>query len=70
MSKITWLGEFMAYVGIILVIHIITVRGDQSYKIMWIIFILLVPVFGVLAYLLFGGRRVFPHIKKRYKKGK
>ena len=50
-----------------LVIHIITVRGNQSYKIMWIIFILVVPVFGVLAYMLFGGGRVLPHIKKRMK---
>lgn len=69
-NKISWLGQIIAYFGIILVIHIITVRGDQGYKIMWIIFILLVPVFGVLAYLLFGGGRVFPHIKKRYKKCK
>lgn len=68
MNKIAWLGQLMAYFGMILIIHIITVRGEQSYKIMWIIFILLVPVFGVLSYLLFGGGRVFPHIKKRYTK--
>ena len=67
MSKIDWLNPLMSLIGVILVIHIITVRGDQSYKIMWIIFILLVPVFGVLAYMLFGGGRVMPHLKKRMK---
>lgn len=67
-DKISWLNSLAFIVGICFVIHIITVRGNQSYKIMWIIFILIIPVFGVLAYLLFGGRRVFPHIKKRFKK--
>lgn len=66
-DKISWLHSFAGLLGIILVIHIITIRGNQSYKIMWIVFILLIPVFGVLAYLLFGGGRVFPHIKKRLK---
>lgn len=66
-SKIHWLNPLMAIIGMALVIHIITVRGNQSYKIMWIIFILILPVFGVLAYILFGGGRVLPHIKKRMK---
>ncbi len=65
-DKISWLHSLAGFLGIILVIHIITVRGNQSYKIMWIVFILLVPIFGVLAYMLFGGRRVFPHIKRRF----
>ncbi len=65
-GKISWLHSLAGFLGIILVIHIITIRGNQSYKIMWIVFILLIPVFGVLAYLLFGGGRVFPHIKKRF----
>ncbi len=67
-DKITWINSLAFIIGIGFVIHIVTVRGNQSYKIMWIIFILIVPVFGVLAYLLFGGRRVFPHIKKKFKK--
>ncbi len=67
-DKISWLNSLAFIIGIGFVIHIITVRGNQSYKIMWIIFILIVPVFGILAYLLFGGRRVFPHIKKKFKK--
>ncbi len=64
-DKIVWLHSLARFLGIILVIHIITIRGNQSYKIMWIVFILLIPVFGVLAYMLFGGGRVFPHIKRR-----
>lgn len=60
----------MALIGLGVVIHIITIRGNQSYKIMWIVFILVVPVFGVLAYMMFGGGRVLPHIKKRMKSSK
>jgi len=60
-----WVYSAAEIIGIITVIHIITERGNQSYKIMWIVFIMAVPVFGVLAYLLWGGGRMYPHLKKR-----
>ncbi len=51
--------------AIITVIYI-TNRSDKSgYKILWIIFILAIPIFGVMAYMLLGGGRVFPRVKKR-----
>ena len=53
------------FLAVITVLYI-TNRSDKSgYKILWIIFILAVPIFGVLAYMLLGGGRVFPRVKKR-----
>ena len=59
---IYWLAEVL---GVITVITIVNKRGNPSYKIAWIIFILLVPVFGISVYLLWGGGRVLPSIRKR-----
>lgn len=51
--------------GIITVIGIINRRGNPDHKISWIIFILVFPIFGITVFLLLGGGRVLPHIKKR-----
>lgn len=51
--------------AIITVTYITNSKGKSGYKILWIIFILVVPIFGVVAYILIGGGRVLPHIKKR-----
>lgn len=47
------------------VICIVNRRGNPSYKIAWIIFILIFPVFGVPAYLLWGGGRIMPFFRKK-----
>ena len=52
-------------IGIVTVFYIINRRGNPSYKILWIIFILVFPVFGVTAFMLLGGGRVMPHLKKK-----
>ena len=51
--------------GIITVVIIINRRGNPDHKITWIIFILLFPIFGITVFLLWGGGRVMPHIRKR-----
>ncbi len=51
--------------AVVTVLYITNSSGKSSYKILWIIFILAVPIFGVLAYMLLGGGRVFPRVKKR-----
>ncbi len=51
--------------GILTVIYIVNRRGNPSYKIAWIIFILIFPIFGISVFLLWGGGRVLPHIKKK-----
>ncbi len=63
-----WIYSAAETLAIITALSIINKRGNPSYKIMWIFFILLVPLFGVTAYLLWGGGRVMPHINRRMKK--
>ena len=56
------LSEILA---IITVIYIVNRRGNPSYKMAWIAFILIVPIFGITVFMLFGGSRVMPHLKKK-----
>ncbi len=52
-------------IAVITVIYIINRRGNPSYKIMWITFILIFPIFGISVFLLWGGGRVPPHLRNR-----
>lgn len=54
--------------AVITVFYITNSSGKSGYKILWIIFILVVPLFGVTAYMFFGGGRVFPHVKRKMQK--
>ena len=63
-----WLYTLLELIGVATVIYIVNKRGNPSYKIAWIVFILALPVFGILVYLLWGGQRTFPHLKKKMKK--
>ena len=60
-----WIFEIIA---IITVAVIINRRSKPGYKIAWIIFILVFPIFGISLFVLFGGGRVLPHLKNRMKK--
>ena len=51
--------------SMIFVIRIVGDRSNPSYKIAWIIPIMLVPVFGWLLYLLFGGKRLSKRTRKK-----
>lgn len=51
--------------GILTVLYIMNRRGNPDHKIPWIVFILTFPIFGISVFLLWGGGRVFPHIKRR-----
>jgi len=63
-----WIYTTFQIISLITVTRIVTKRGNPSYKLMWIIFILLFPVVGGLSYLVWGGGRIFPHVKKRMRK--
>ncbi len=52
-------------IGVITVLYIVNSRSNPSYKIAWIIFILVIPIFGVAVFLLWGGGRFMPHLKKK-----
>ena len=51
--------------AIITVVYIVNRRGNPSYKMAWIVFILIVPIFGIMVFMFFGGSRVMPHLKKK-----
>ena len=53
-----WISIALRILTWVLVVFIITGRGNPSYKIAWIVPILAFPVFGIVIYLLFGGNRV------------
>ena len=65
-SAVLYTISFIA--GTVVVIFIVNRRGNPSHKIMWIIFILIFPIFGISVFLLWGGGRVLPHIKRRMEK--
>ncbi len=60
-----FINTLCTILAIVTVFYITNRSGKSSYKILWIIFILAVPIFGVGAYMLLGGGRVLPHVKKR-----
>ena len=62
-----WFYSVCQVLAVCFVVYIINHQGNPSYKITWITFILITPVVGVVVFLLFGGGRVFPHLKKRMK---
>ncbi len=64
----TWAFALSTVISIITVIVIVNRRGNPDHKIQWLIFILVFPVFGISVFLLWGGGRVLPHIKKRRRK--
>ena len=49
----------------IIVIHIVGNQSNPSYKIAWIIPIMLFPIFGWLLYLLFGGNRLSKRTRRK-----
>lgn len=61
------LYEIISAISVVTVIYILNKRGNPSYKIMWIMFILVFPIFGISVYLLWGTGTVFPYIKKHMK---
>ncbi len=54
------------FFSICCVVYLVNEKNEQSYKIAWIIFILCIPYAGWLFFLVFGGNRVFPLVKRRY----
>ena len=51
--------------SVLVVLYIINGKSNPGYKIAWIVPILIVPVFGWLFYLMFGGNRTSKRTRKR-----
>lgn len=62
--------EIFALLKIISVIYIMYKDNNPSYKIIWILLITFVPVFGILMFTLYGNTGVRRKIKKKTKKDK
>ncbi len=74
-SMVQWLSEYRQWIRVFLtvlslasVIYILYDRTNSSYKIAWIILILLFPVAGICIYLAFGGRRLSRPVRLRMQK--
>ncbi len=55
-------------IGLFAVLYIIRKDNNPSYKIAWIIPILLFPLFGVLIYILYANKRPSRYLRKRFEK--
>ena len=51
--------------SLVIVVYIVGNRSNPSYKIAWIIPIMLFPIFGWLLYLLFGGNRLSKRTRRK-----
>lgn len=76
MGFITVLSEFNDTINLILralsvlmVLYIYNKDDNPSFKILWIILILIIPLFGGVLYLLFGGRKVPKELMRKFKSG-
>ncbi|SFB25604.1 cardiolipin synthase [Clostridium frigidicarnis] len=60
-----YLYVLLIIISVAVVIYIISRTDNPSYKLAWTIPVLLLPVFGGLFYLLFGGKRISKTLKKQ-----
>ena len=71
-ATVHWLSEYRAWIRIFMgvlsalsVVYILYDRTNASYKIAWILLILIFPVAGISIYLTFGGRRLSASGRRR-----
>ena len=63
-----WINRIFGVVAIFVVIYIINRDANPSYKIAWIVPILIFPLFGVSIYLLYGKKKPTKSMRKKFKK--
>ena len=61
----SWIRTFMAALSAVSVVYILYDRTNSSYKIAWLLLILVFPVAGICIYLTFGGRRLSLPARRR-----
>lgn len=64
-ESFVYLYGFFTLISLLVAIYIFSTKDNPSYKLAWIVPVLLVPVFGGLFYLLFGSRRTSKRFKNR-----
>ncbi len=71
-----WLAPWAAVINLLLtffaflyVLYIITNRNEGTYKTLWLLVILGLPVFGTILYLCFGNKKTARPLQRRLKRG-
>lgn len=71
-----WLAPYAAIINLLLslfaflyVLYIITNRNESTYKTLWLLVILGLPVFGTILYLCFGNKRTAKPLQKKLARG-
>lgn len=63
-----YLYTFSLIIGLIMTIYIVSRADNPSYKLAWLIPILLFPILGILLYIFFGGHKLSKKLKRRIEK--
>lgn len=64
-ESFVYMYAFFVILSLVVVVYIVSRTDNPSYKLAWTIPVLLVPVFGGLFYLLFGGNKVGRKLKRQ-----
>ncbi len=72
-----WLAPWAALINLVLslfailfVLYIMSSRNEGSYKTLWLLVILGLPVFGAILYLIFGNKRTTKPIRRRLERSR
>ena len=67
LSSYAWLRPILFLMSMSIVLWLVIKDENPSYKISWIILILIFPIFGGLLYLFIGNKKPSQHLEKRMK---
>ena len=66
-EQFVYLYVFFVILSLIVIVYIVSRDDNPSYKLAWVIPVAVLPVFGVVLYLLFGGNKMRRRLKKQVK---
>ena len=64
------INAVFSIIGIFVIIYIINRDNNPSYKLAWVLPIMVFPLFGVIIYLLYSNKRPSRYLRKKFKKSK
>ena len=59
------IGTVLFIIAVLIVLGLVSKRDEGSYKLVWIIVILIMPILGAIIYLFMGNKRSGKRLKKR-----
>ena len=75
-ALLRWLSPYVAFINLLLsvfavfyVLYIMTNRNESTYKTLWLLVILGLPVFGTILYFCFGNKRTTKPLRRKLKHG-